>query len=122
MDEHDTRPEDQEPDRILMAPRDYMREVLDSFGDILQANIIGSITLITAYRDLGSFECVRWDRSRADFHKRDEGEVIARHETLESANGFHYAIAQGHWAGPWGSGTRKRAEWFEDEALVLVRP
>ena len=122
MDEQEAKPGAQDPGRILLAPRDYVREVLDTFGDILQANIIGSVTLITAYRDLGNFECVRWDRSGADFDKRDEGELIASHETLESANGFHYAIAQAHWAGPWGTSTRERAEWFEDEALVLVRP
>jgi hypothetical protein len=40
---------------------------------------------------------------------------------MEMANGFHYALAQGLWAGPWGESTRKRSEWFADEIADLLQ-
>ncbi len=109
------------PDRVLLSPSEYLRDVLATGGSILQSNSIGALTLVTSYRSLGRFECVRWNIAGPDPALWAQGELILALETLESANGFHYALAKRLWAGPWGKRTRERSKWYQEDVADLVR-
>jgi hypothetical protein len=108
----------EEPAKVLLAPDEYVRTVLDSNGGILQFNVIGVFTLATAYRGLGDFEHILW--SDQDFKTRDVGERIARSTTLETAHGFHHALSKRMWSGPEGKTTRERGTWFKDEVDAVL--
>ena len=109
-----------EPDQVRISPQDYLKEVLDSGGNILQLDTIGALTLITTYRGLGAFECVIW--SDVDYRRRNDGQVLSRQGTLEMAKGFHHALSEFLWYGPWGEATRTRAERFEEDLEAQVLP
>ena len=114
-------PEQPPPDPVALAPEAYLLEVLNTGGDILQSNRIGAVTLVTSYRELGHFESVCWNTAGPDPGRRDLGERILTHETLECANGFHYALAERLWAGPRGERTRERSGWYGEDVAALLR-
>ncbi len=102
---------------ILQGPDAYLKAVLDSKGGVLQVSHIGALTLVTTYRGLGHFECVLW--SDVHYETSRKGECLAQASTMETANGFHHALAKRLWSAPWGRATRKRADWFTEEAMFL---
>lgn len=89
----------------------YLRQVLETGGSILQLNTIGPHTMVTAYRNLGVFECYLWDNR--DPETRDVGDLLEAPQTMESASGIHYAFSQALWRSPAGGETRKRAKGFQ---------
>lgn len=88
---------------------EYMRQIQNTGGKILQLNRVGVITIATGYRGLGLFEAVAWDDRNGH---NPAGELVSYWDTLETAEGFHHALLALIWKGGYGNTMRLRAREY----------
>ncbi len=101
-------------DASVMA---YIMNTLVGKGHLLQMNRIGAITAVTAELNAGAFQTVVWDwRAQQD---PDVGWIVAEFETLEPAEGFHFALTESLYHGEFGSSMRDEAARFPAAGTIL---
>lgn len=108
------------------TPEEYIQRVIDLDGKILGMNDIGVVTAVTAYLGIGAFETIVWvaPRDHWDAEKQQPHPLsvarLGHWPTLETAYGFHCALARKLWTLNYGKSQAARAGWFKTSIMPEV--
>lgn len=103
---------------VEVSPSQHLKNIDEGEGGLLQLNRIGALTIITEFLGPGRFRTVVWDIRHPD--GADRGWVIAKLETLEGAEGFHFALSWSLYQEDFGSAVREDAARFHEPSSLIT--